>query len=122
MPELPPRLTPWVILTPWRYRTPWTRFIGTACLAAVVINLAFWIFGGWLLYLVIPTDSVIGVLLLIDMGRQFRDHRKFRRTLKALRLWSQIIDGKLRMEDLTPEQQEEIAVQRAMVYTEQKPT
>jgi hypothetical protein len=111
--------SPWLMMImPWRYNTPWRRFCGTGALVCFVLNMTIWIVGGGpLTYLAFPLIVVLFGLFTVDVVIGFIDQRRFRREMKTMNLWSQVLDGKVRIEDLTPEQQEEIAVQRAMIYT-----
>lgn len=119
MPELPNRHRFWYILTPWKYATPFSRIIGFSCLALIAMNIVavYTGLGDWYWYL-----ACAGILMLLgaDMLWMRRDTRRYKQDRKALRLWSQVIDGKIAVEDLTPEQQEEIAMQRAKVYVKRK--
>lgn len=110
-----PDAFPWLILTPWRYSTRWRQALGFFCLAAIVFNVAA-LFIPALLRFVLPVIILIGIAAVTDFAHGYHQHRKFKKTMKAVRLWSKVIEGKVKEEDLTPEQREEIAVQRASAY------
>lgn len=114
MPE--PR-KPFLIFTPWRYHRPWARFMGWSALFFVVINVTMLIVGVQSALIWYPAAGLLLLLVVIDQIKNYLDHRKFKRTMKTLKLMHQVIGGNRRLEDLTPAEQEEIAVQRAIVYT-----
>jgi hypothetical protein len=110
-----PNALPWLIFAPWRYSSWWRRALGFFCLVAIVFNVAA-LFIPALLRFVLPVIILLGIAAVADYAHGYREYRKFKKTMKALRLWSKVIEGKIRDEDLTPEQREEIAVQRASAY------
>lgn len=120
MPELPP-IRLWWIFAPWKYHRRWARFVGFFCMITVLANVTAYIFDVESVLYWALSFAALMVVLILDMVRMQLDNRRFRRTQKILNLWGQVIEGKVRLEDLTPEQQEEIAVQRSKVYTERKP-
>lgn len=116
MPES--RRRPFLIFTPWRYSSAWARFMGWAALFFIVINVTMLIVGVQSALVWYPATGLLLLLVAIDQIKNFRDHRHFRRHMKAINLWHQIISGKRRLEELSPAEQEEIAMQRAAVYTQ----
>jgi hypothetical protein len=108
---------PLLIFTPWRYSRAWARFMGWTALFFLVINLTMLFTGvksGLIWY---PATGLLLAVIVIDQIKNYLDHRKFKRTMKTLKLMHQVIGGNRRLEDLTPAEQEEIAIQRAATYT-----
>lgn len=119
MPGLPRRISPWTILMPWKYDTRWARFVGFYCLITAILSITMQLFDvPSILY--VPFLAGLLVVALGDMVRMFRDTRKFRKSMRTLRIWGRVIEGEVKIDDLPPDVQEDIAVQRAAVYVEKR--
>lgn len=120
MPDPLPRRSNWMFLTPWKHPTPWARFVGCFCNSFTVLVIVAWVMGGWLVNVVAVLTLALPVIFVIDMVKYWRSSRKYKKTLRTLRAWAKVIDGKVKIEDLPPGQQEDIAVQRAIVRVEEQ--
>lgn len=109
------------LLTPWKHPTPWSRFIGTFCLAVVTIESVTLILGIQLPDAIwFGTMTCLIVIASADLIRMHIEGRRFKRDRTTLHLWSQVIQGDVKLDDLPPEQQEAIAVMRAQTYVERR--
>lgn len=105
---------PWWLLTPWKYHTRWHRFVGWFCLSTIAVQLVSCLMSDIIVVICALTmTGVLFVLGLVTIIRGVQDERRHKREMKAIHLWSRVVDGEIGADDLTPEQQEDIAVQRA---------
>jgi hypothetical protein len=118
MPDPGPRFPIWLIFTPWRYNRPWSRFVGFMCLVVIAYGVVALIVGGPLNRAAWWPPCFILVLVSVDLIKDQLDARKFNKTMKTLDTWSATIAGTVQLQDLAPEQQEDIAIQRSLARTE----
>jgi hypothetical protein len=118
-PELPPPTKIWYILAPWKYTKPWARIVGSYCLFCMALSVTglFWSNFRFWAFAVLPAYGVLFILFGIDMFQMSRDKKRWAYEDFVIFLWAGVIDGQIKMEDLPPRVQEDIARQRAKVYT-----
>jgi hypothetical protein len=101
------------VFTPWRRQSRWSQFVGYYCLAYWLICALFFLFPG--LFTIILGAASLGqaVVCVVELIQWRVGERDYKASMRAIKAWNQVLHGKMKLEDLPPDLQEEIAIQRA---------
>lgn len=118
-PELPRTIKPWFILMPWKYPSWYSRISGSACLVMIGTSVvAIFVPGRWFFYPALAFAVITITGIIVSTIQERRSRKKYMKAMLTLSLWGKILDGSVKLDDLPPEMQEQVAIERAKVYAQ----